>query len=236
LGLKLLGGRPARGTTGHLQSSVCRLQAPAATGAHNKCFQQVQDDIGKARTVCRDWEFVSKGTEISLGKFVSEYFTSLTLDRQAGVISTEDTEEIWKAAKEEAMKEINGREVRRAGADSPMAVEVEDMWRVADKQHVPILTGLGSLAGERGWEIEVVRLVAGQRSVREKEWLEALRIFGIGKEDVQRILGRLDRTLLEEHENLFGNYWRQTFGPSSSMLQLLGKDISVRTSRPPQGD
>jgi len=274
LGLKLLGGRPARGTTGHLQSSVCRLQAPAATGAHNKCFQQVQDDMGKARTVCRDWVFVSKGTEISLGRFVAEYFTPLTLDLQAGVISTEDTEAVWESAKEEAMKKTNGREVRRAGADSPMAVEAEveksfwlsrpdgwvinrktkkivllefkrtsdcgesyyeDMWRVADKQHIPILTGLGTLAEERGWEIEVVPLVAGQRSVREKEWLEALRIFGIGKEDGLRILGRLGRTLLEEHEKLFGNYWRQTFGPSSSMLQLLGKGISVRTSRPPQG-
>ncbi len=31
LGLKLLGGRPARDTTGHLQSGVCRLQAPTAT-------------------------------------------------------------------------------------------------------------------------------------------------------------------------------------------------------------
>ena len=56
----------------------------------------------------KDWEFVSKGTETSLGKFVSEYFTPLTLDRQVGVIS----EEIWKAAKEEAMKKINGREIR----------------------------------------------------------------------------------------------------------------------------
>ena len=59
----------------------------------------------------------------------------------------------------------------------------QDMWRVEDKQHAPILTGLRALEGERGWEIEVVPLVAGQRSVREKEWLEALRIFGIGKED-----------------------------------------------------
>jgi hypothetical protein len=58
-------------------------------------------------------------------------------------------------------------------------------------------------------------------------WLEALRIFGIGKEDGQRILGRLGRTLLDEHEKLFGSYWRQTVGPSSSMLQLLGKGISV---------
>jgi hypothetical protein len=29
-----------------------------------------------------------------------------------------------------------------------------------------------ALTGERGWEVEVVPLVAGQRSVREKEWLE----------------------------------------------------------------
>ena len=275
MGLKLLGGRPARGTTGHLQNSVCRLQAPAVTGAHNTCFQRVQDDMGKVRSVCRDWEFVSKGTEISLGKFVSEYFTPLTLDLHTGVVSTEDTDEIWETAKEEAMEKINGREIRRAGADSPMVVEAEveksfwlsrpddwvinrktkkivllefkrtsdcgesyyqDMWRVADKQHAPILTGLRALAGERGWEIEVVPLVVGQRSVREKEWLEALRIFGIGKQDGQRILGRLGRTLLDEHEKLFGSYWRQTFGPSSSMLQLLGKGISVRTSRPPQGD
>jgi hypothetical protein len=202
--------------------------------------------MGKARSVCRDWEFVSKGTEISIGKFVSEFFTPLTLDLQKGVVSTEDTDEIWESAKEEAMEKINGREIRRAGEDSPMTVEAEveksfwlrrsdgwvinrktkkivllefkrtsdcgesyyeDMWRVADKQHAPTLTGLRALAGERGWEIEMVPLVAGQRSVREKEWLEALRIFGIGKEDGQRILGRLGRTLLDEHEKLFGSYW-----------------------------
>jgi len=49
MGLKLPGGRPTRGTTGHLQSSVCRLQAPAATGAHNACFQRVQDDMRARR-------------------------------------------------------------------------------------------------------------------------------------------------------------------------------------------
>jgi hypothetical protein len=109
----------------------------------------------------------------------------------------------------------------------------QDMRRAAEQQLVPILTGLRALAGERGWEIEVVPMVAGQRSVRE-ECLEALWIFGIGKEDGQRILGRLGRTLLDEHEKLFGSYWRQTFGPSIRMQQLLGKGISVRTSRPPQ--
>ena len=74
----------------------------------------------------------------------------------------------------------------------------KDMWKVAEKQHTPIMTGLRALADERGWEVAVVPLVAGQRSVREKEWLEALRIFGIGKEDGQRIIGRLDRMLLDE--------------------------------------
>jgi hypothetical protein len=54
----------------------------------------------------------------------------------------------------------------------------------------------------------------------------------VGKEDGQRVIGRLDRTLLDEHEKLFGSYWRHTFGPSSSLLQLLGKGVSVRTDTP----
>jgi hypothetical protein len=58
----------------------------------------------------------------------------------------------------------------------------QDMRRVSEQQIVPILTGLRALAGERGWEIEVVPMVAGQWSVREKEWLEGLGIFGIGKD------------------------------------------------------
>ncbi len=62
-------------------------------------FQLVQDDMSKARSVIKDWEFVSKGTEISLGRFVSEYFTPLTLDTNTGVISDEDTTEIWGSVK-----------------------------------------------------------------------------------------------------------------------------------------
>ncbi len=62
--------------------------------------------MSKAKSVCRNWEFVSKGTEILLGKFVSEYFTPLTLGLQTGVVSTEDTDEIW-------------------DADSPKVVETE---------------------------------------------------------------------------------------------------------------
>jgi hypothetical protein len=66
----------------------------------------------------------------------------------------------------------------------------QDMWKAVEKQHTPILTGLRALAAERGWEVEVVPLVVGQRSVREKEWLEDLRIFGIGKEDGKRIISK----------------------------------------------
>ncbi len=54
-----------------------------------------------------------------------EYFTPLTLDLQMGVVSTEDTDEIWDAAKEEAMEKTKGRETGRARADSPMVDEME---------------------------------------------------------------------------------------------------------------
>jgi len=47
---------------------------------------------------------------------------------------------------------------------------------------------------QRGWEVEVVPLVVGQRSVKEKEWLETLKIFGIGKEDGKKIINRLGDT------------------------------------------
>ncbi len=58
-----------------------------------------QDDMSKASSVSKEWGFVSKGTEIS-GKFVLEHFTPLTLDIQTGVVSAEDTTEIWEATKE----------------------------------------------------------------------------------------------------------------------------------------
>ncbi len=56
---------------------------------------------------------------------------------------------------------------------------------------------------DREWKVEVVPLVVGQRSVQEKEWLEPLGIFGIGKENGKRIIDRLGRTLLDEHEKHF---------------------------------
>ena len=110
-----------------------------------------------------------------------------------------------------------------------------DMRRVAEQQYTPILTGLGALVTDRGWEVEVVPLVAGQRSVKEKECLESFTVFAIDKEDGKKILHNLGLTLLGEHEKIFCNYWRQIFGPSSSLLQLLGKGISVRASQLPTG-
>ena len=80
-----------------------------------------------------------------------------------------------------------------------------DMWRVSERQHTPILTGLRALVTGRGWEVEVVPLVTGQRSVKEK-CLKSFKVFGIGKEDVHKIIQRLGLKLLNEHEKLFGSY------------------------------
>ena len=119
-----------------------------------------------------------------------------------------------------------GRQFKRT-VDTPVTC-YHDMRKVVEKQHTPILTGLKTLAGDRGWEVEVVPLVMSQRSVNEKEWLEDLRTFGIGSEDGKRILYSLEYKLLNEHEKLFGSYCRQTFGPPSSLMHLLGKGISDR--------
>ena len=57
--------------------------------------------MNKAGSVSKEWDFVSIGTEISVGKFVIEYFTPITLGRQKqDGASDEDTVEIWEAARE----------------------------------------------------------------------------------------------------------------------------------------
>jgi hypothetical protein len=82
---------------------VCRLQDPTVTGAYNQCFQQVQEDMSKTHSVCKDWDFVSWGTEISICKFLIEYFTPLTLGEQhQGDLSDEDVTEVWLEAKSES--------------------------------------------------------------------------------------------------------------------------------------
>ena len=106
-----------------------------------------------------------------------------------------------------------------------------DMKSTAEKQQTTIVEGLNALTEERGWVVEVLPLVAGQPSVRETQWLEAMKTFGISAEDGKRIIDRLGSLLLSEHEKLFGSYWRQVFGPPSSLMHLLGKVLSVRVSK-----
>jgi hypothetical protein len=72
----------------------------------------------EARSVKRDWDFVSKGTEISLGKFVPEHLTPLTLDLRTGVVLTEETAKIWEAAREEAIENKVRMSGRMWGIDS----------------------------------------------------------------------------------------------------------------------
>ncbi len=79
----------------------------------------------KARSVDKDWEFVSKGTEISMGRFVSEHFTPLTLDIKTGVISDEDTEEIWETVKEVVIEKVRRNKNRASGGDSILIDEEE---------------------------------------------------------------------------------------------------------------
>ena len=102
------------------------------------------------------------------------------------------------------MKKITLPEFKRVSDSSESYYQ--DMWKVTEKQNTPILTGLRSLETDREWEVEVVPLVVGQRSVKEKEWLEPSSL-GLGKK----------------------------MGSPSSLFQLPGKDISVRVSHPPQG-
>ena len=68
------------------------------------------------------------------------------------------------------------------------------------------MEGGGETGHSQGWEVEVVPLVVGQRSVKGKEWLETLKVFRIGKEDGKKIIHKLVYTMVNEHEKLFGCY------------------------------
>ena len=91
MGLKLLVGTPSHGTTGHLQSSVRRPQDPSTTGVHNVCFQQVQDDMSKA-WICLE------GDRDLAGKIRVRALYSTHSWYPTGVVSAEDTTEIWESA------------------------------------------------------------------------------------------------------------------------------------------
>jgi hypothetical protein len=79
-----------------------------------------------------------------------------------------------------------------------------DMKSTEERQYAPILEGLNAPAEERGWMVEILPLaVLGQRSVRAKEWLEAMKTFGISSEHGTKNIHRLDSSLSSEHEKLF---------------------------------
>ncbi len=165
---------------------------------------------------------MSEGTEISVGRFLIEYFTPFALGEQhLGTLSDEDVTEalVWLAAKSEAISKVRRTKGEVKGAEAHISDEKEvqktfwlsrpdgwvinkktkriimlefkrtsdtaekyysDMKSIAERQHTHILEGLNALAEEWGWVVEVLPLVTGQRSVREKEWLEDMTLRRLG--------------------------------------------------------
>ena len=63
--------------------------------------------MSKSRSTCKDWDFVSKGTEISVGRFLIECFTPLTLGEQhQGTLSDEDVTGVWLTEKSEVINQV----------------------------------------------------------------------------------------------------------------------------------
>jgi hypothetical protein len=84
--------------------------------------------MSKVRSTCKDWNFVSKGTEISVGRFLIEYFTPLTLgERHQGALSDEDMTKVWLEAKSEAISKVRRTKsgVKEAEAHCPDTKELE---------------------------------------------------------------------------------------------------------------
>ena len=59
---------------------------------------------------------------------MSEYFTPLTLDSNTGVISDEDTTEIWGAVKEVLIEKARRKKNKTSGEDSTM-IDVREVER-----------------------------------------------------------------------------------------------------------
>ena len=71
---------------------------------------------------------MSKGTEISVGRFLIEYFTPLTLGKQhQGALSDGDVTEVWLAVKSEAIRKVRRTKggVKGAEVHCPDEKEVE---------------------------------------------------------------------------------------------------------------
>ena len=59
---------------------------------------------------------------------MSEYFTPLTFDTNTGVVSDEDTEEIWETVKQVTIEEVRRNRDRTSGGDSTV-IDVREVER-----------------------------------------------------------------------------------------------------------
>ena len=57
---------------------------------------------------------------------MSEHFTPLTLDIKTGVVSDEDTDEIWETVREVVIEKVRRNKNRASGGDSLLIDEVEN--------------------------------------------------------------------------------------------------------------
>ena len=89
-----------------------------------------------------------------MGRFVSEFFTPLTLNSNTGVISNEDTSEIWGAAKEVAIEKVRRNKDRTSGGDSTL-IDVGEVERSF------------LLSGFSGFLAQQTRWVGGQQENEE---------------------------------------------------------------------
>jgi hypothetical protein len=61
----------------------------------------------KVRSTCKDWDFVYKGTDISVVRLLIEYFTPLTLgEEHQGDLLDEDVTEVWLKVKSEKIIKV----------------------------------------------------------------------------------------------------------------------------------
>jgi hypothetical protein len=68
------------------------------------------------------------------------------------------------------------------------------------------------------------------RSIAERQHTPILEGLNALAEERGWVVEVLPLVAGQEHEQLFGSYWRQVFGPSSSLMHLLWKGLSVRAS------
>jgi hypothetical protein len=138
------------------------------------------------------------------------------------------------AAKSEAISKVRRTKGGAKGAEAhcPDEKEVEttfwlsrpDGWVINKKTKRIIMLEFKRASDTAETYYSDMKLIAERQQTPILEGLNAL----AGERGwVVEVLPRL---LLSEHEKLFGSYWRQVFGPPSSLMHLLGKGLSVRSS------